>query len=497
MIFAALRGTLTKVLLCLVLLIGGLFLMRTIYDVRIEELGQNLETNTDKTMALRSLGLIAKFKLIQSRIKNGETIALLKKEAQTSYAGTESLLHVDREKLPLAYGIGLHVVNFVNYVAGGTPIGNRKKSSVELLVEEAYLLELRRNFAEAVTLYDKLLEKTGSANADLSLFARLHRGYCFSFSEARKKAIADFKYVISNSPPGEYRLTAEVLLAYVEEFERRSYSISLISDAKIKASAYFDIGSYGQAIATLENEPEKKADVQTTYILGRSYEESGNSGKALEKYRIILRENPRSKYALSSNRRIYAMGSMYGNNADLVAESSKNATSIVPDADLLKETKRIESLAFAVSDKRRALIAEIQQQSTVDLSPTLLAEKTAPPAPKEKEISDSNSSALTVNKGVMSPTPVSRNNPRNLDELEPQTSDPALLSRTERKAIIQREAEIDELLLADGNRLWGIILKEDSDLIDILTVMGKVSIRTSHIVSRKKKDSAAAFKPRS
>ena len=75
---SALQHPVIRALTIVVLLASGLGLMFTVYRIRLEELGQNLESAADKTMALRSLGLIAKYRLIQSRMKSGETIALLR-----------------------------------------------------------------------------------------------------------------------------------------------------------------------------------------------------------------------------------------------------------------------------------------------------------------------------------------------------------------------------------------------------------------------------------
>lgn len=501
-----------RLLFIFALLVAGLLLMRLVYKVRIEELGQNLESAADKTMALRSLGLIAKYRLIQSRMKNGESIALLRREASVSYAGSDSVLRNEKEKLPAAYELGLGIVNLVNAIAGAKPVSNRKKSRAELLMEEAYLYELQRNFAEAARTYDMLIAEAGIADGNLLSFARLHRGYCLSFGAERSRAAQDYRQVISTNTTGEYRLTAEVLLAYLEEFGQRADKIETMRNSNEKGNAYFNVGAYAQAIATLESLPGTAKTTQTNYLLGRSYEEVGRSEKALENYRQLIKLKPRSQFAKLANRRIYAMGSIYANGMNLVKESTVNAKETVPDQDLLRENKKSAVLAAAVIENQEITRQEIKEEKIAlaapekSPSPTL---KTLPVAVKKEQPAMAQEATAIRKRNKALPKPVKRveleikpasEASRAMPEPRVLVPPPAVnhdaLTRIERKNLIQREARIDEIHLTDGNRLWGIILEENVGRISMLTVMGKVSIEKTHITHRNKIDSASAFQPR-
>lgn len=479
------------------LLALGLLLMRLVYKVRIEELGQNLESAADKTMALRSLGLIAKYRLIQSRMKNGESIALLRREASVSYAGTDSVLRDGKAKLPVAYELGLSIVNLFNIIAGAKPVSSHKRSRVDLLMEEAYLYELQRNFAEAARTYDMLIAEAGIADGNLLSFARLHRGYCLSFGAERSRAAQDYRQVIYTNTTGEYRLTAEVLLAYLEEFGQRADKIEAMRNSNEKGKAYFNVGAYAQAIATLESLPGRAKTTQTNYLLGRSYEEVGRSEKALENYRQLIKLKPRSQFAKLANRRIYAMGSIYANGMNLVKESTVNAKETVPDQDLLRENKKSAVLAAAVNEKQEITRQEIKEEKNARPA----AEKPALPATRSDPV------VLKAEPPVVAePTPAPKKKKTPAMRAKPKTEEPRAvkapqvkhdtLTRSERKNLIQREARIDEIHLTDGNRLWGIILDENVEGISMLTVMGKVSVEKAHITQRNKIDSASAFQLR-
>lgn len=471
-----------------VLLAGGIVLMRLIYKVRIEELGQNLEAAADKTMALRSLGLIARYQLIQSRMKQGETIALLRKETSVSFAGTDSLAADKRETAPVAYELGLSIVNVVNRIAGARLVGSQRKSRAELLMEEAYLLELQRNFAAAVPVYDRLIGEIQERDHNLASFARLHRGYCLSFAEDRARAADDYRAVIRSNNSGEYRITAEVLLAYLEEFSMRAERIAKMPQSVEKGSAYFDAGAYSSAIATLEALPSAKKTSKSSYLLGRSYEEIGRAEKALEKYRSLISAKPDSEFAKLANRRIYALGSVYASGKDLVAESATNAKQTLADTELIKEQKRTQPLSAALTQKREELRSRIEQEKAIlpqaELAPAQPAARPDQPV------------AIATAPDRALPKPRRPKPKIAAVRAKAEPDEERILTRSERKAIIEREARIDELVLSDGNRLWGIILKESNDDISMLTVMGKMQIEKKQIVTRAKVDSPQAFKQR-
>jgi tetratricopeptide (TPR) repeat protein len=348
--------------------------MLLIYRIRIEELGQNLEDGADKTLSLRSLGLISKFQMMQERIRKGESIALLRKEARNTYAGSDSVLATRRDKLPWVYEMGLGIVNFVNFVAGGKTVTNRSKTRSEALMEEAYMLELQRNFDGAVKTYDKLAADPGSKG--MVNFLRLHRAYCLAFSSSRRRAIEDLNFVVATNPVGEYRLTAEVLLAYLSDFDRKAEAIQALPPSAQKGAAYFNVGSYTDAINTLESLPGKQRNAEATYVLGRSYEEIGKSGKALENYRHLIRTKPGSRHALLANRRIFALGSIYASGQKLVDEAATVARTAIPDAELLREKKSTENLARAVAKKNTEIAAEIQVEK-IAVAPVIPEEQPA------------------------------------------------------------------------------------------------------------------------
>lgn len=68
------------------------------------------------------------------------------------------------------------------------------------------------------------------------------------------------------------------------------------------------------------------------------------------------------------------------------------------------------------------------------------------------------------------------------------------LSREERKKIISSEGEIDQLVLGDGNRIWGIVINEQAQKLVVLTVMGKLEVDKSQVVRREKIPAETAFR---
>lgn len=459
------RLPLARVATVVIIIACGLGLMQLIYAARLGELGQSLEYAADKTMALRTLGLIARYEMIRNRIRSGETIGLLRQEAAAAFASGDSLAAENAEQRPLAYELGLGIINIVNVVAGGPKLRTKAKSRMELLTEQAYLLELKRNFSAAAGIYDQLIQILGAQGGELAGFARLHRGYCLSFLEDRRRAADDFRIVIQSDLSGEYRFTAEVLLSYLEEFNRVAAEINKMPASAKKGSALFDAGAYPQAIDILESLPAGKKTEQSEYVLGRSYEEIGKSDRALANYRRIIAQNPSSKYARLANRRIYALGSMYAAGENLVREAEKAAMTSVADPELIREKNKNMRLVAAVNAKSS------QAENSMNLVPM--------PQPERLPGEPAKGAGPVGRARSAFPRPAAQP-----------------LNRSEWKQLIGSKTIIDEVTLNDGNRLWGIITSESKNDLTMLTVMGRLSIDKKQVDNRQKISATRAFKPR-
>ncbi|MFO1471904.1 MAG: tetratricopeptide repeat protein [Turneriella sp.] len=481
-------------------LLGGALVMRLVYEVRLHELGENLETTADKTAALRSLGLIARFQLIRSRMKSGEDMALLRREARSGFAMGESLAKTRQENMSLGYSVGLRIINFVNVIAGGRPLTASHKSRADYLREDAYLSELQRDFPRAIAYYDQLIGEVQGRDADTESFSLLHRGFCHAILSQKGKAVEDLAAVVKANRRGEYRFTAEVLLAYLEDFSAQAEKIAVMPDSIKKGKAYYDIGAYLSAIRVMEGLPAAQKDAQANFVLARSYEEIGKSEKALASYRQLIEKRPRSQYARLANRRIYAIGAIYSGGKELIRESEQAAQKKIADPELLKEKARTNTLVMAIAERSEEKKQELRAMQSNET--TLPPVKPVVPAPPVEVAPAKIAAEKPVTRPVIRPVArkvavkqkpvVEEAPPVRVQEKPPIDHD--ALSREERKKIISSEGEIDQLVLGDGNRIWGIVINEQAQKLVVLTVMGKLEVDKSQVVRREKIPAETAFR---
>lgn len=472
-------------------LAAGIVVMRLVYEVRLRELGENLETTADKTAALRSLGLIARFQLIRSRMKNGESMALLRREARSGYAMNDSLAKNQKQDMPFAYEVGLRIINFVNIIAGGRPLSATQKSRADYLREDAYLSELQRDFPRAIAYYDQLLSELHGRDADAESFARLHRGFCHALLSQKAKAVEDLSSVVKANQRGEYRFTAEVLLAYLEDFSAQAEKIAAMPDSIKKGKAYYDIGAYLSAIRVMEALPTAKKDAQANFVLARSYEEIGKSEKALANYRRLIEKNSSSQYAKLANRRIYAMGAIYSGGTELIRESEQAAKKKIADPELLKEKERTGTLVTAMAERTQEKKQELKALRAIDSALPAVVPVAAAPVPAA--VVEKPAPRPVARKAVTREVPVEKE-PVEAKKVEAPPVDHDALTREERKKIISAEGEIDQLVLGDGNRIWGIVVGELEEKMIVLTVMGKLEVDKRQIVRREKIPAESAFR---
>jgi len=457
----------------LLILCGGL-LMALIFEARINELNTGFVANSDSSMSLRTIGLISRFQMVRDRMRKGENISSLKAESALLFSMSDSIQEV-RPKYHSRYVVGQFIVNAVNFLAGVPRTRMYKESKTDLLLEEAYILELRRDFTSAAEKYDTLMRSGQITDNGTENFVRLHRGFCWVFSGNLSGAINDFQHVLERSASDENRFTAEILLAYAQDFSVKFSRIGNLKNPQEKGIAYFGIGSYSDAIKSLEGIPESGRNTRARYVLGRSYEELGKTPQALAHYREIISTRPDAEFAVMANRRIYAIGALYNGQRSLVNESQGNAKTTLNDGELLA----VSSKNALVSEAMIAKKTDQSAQPHVDNGATGVHEA----EPKEvarkilaRSYEGGSGGALAV-----------QDQPAQIRDLE-------TLTRAERKFMLQKETLIEEVVLVDGNRIFGKMISEEAHTVTFFTLLGKLVLKKAEILRIESKDTLGVFK---
>ena len=105
------------------------------------------------------------------------------------------------------------------------------KQSTDQLFDEAYRLTKDKQYEEAITIYNKLIQQ----NNKLQL-AYYNRGYCYSELKKYNKALADFNKVMSLQQHGDVIITFNKDVPYADEEVRTQvpYHDALYQRAQVK-----------------------------------------------------------------------------------------------------------------------------------------------------------------------------------------------------------------------------------------------------------------------
>lgn len=139
--------------LTIILLVISVLLMSAIGDVREKELKISLQ-NVEQGTAGKSMGLIARYKMIRKRYSAA-------KEKASDYLAEGELMAVLSSEFssakPLQFNFfekpALVIVNIVGALVGAAPVTNLSENRGHKILETAYFYERKRQFNKAVQIY--------------------------------------------------------------------------------------------------------------------------------------------------------------------------------------------------------------------------------------------------------------------------------------------------------------------------------------------------------
>jgi hypothetical protein len=265
------------------------------------------------------------------------------------------------------------------------------------LLEEAYLLERSRQWGEAISRYQLVLER-----ADLPDSIRptvfLHLAFAYSMSSQPEEARETLAEVLVDFPGTEHAVAASRMLAYLREITEGTSTVAANDPLERGREAYlrlrFDeaIADFARYIASPES-PEREA--QARFLKGRAHEESGEYDDAIAEYLSTSRLEIEF-WSLQAERRLVMVDEFYSPNLEEAEE--------VRDA-----LRRRADEAFLETVEAFAAIAEPPQPpSTVPeperpANPPTVTERREPETPSEapasadpEELHNEDSAALNA-----------------------------------------------------------------------------------------------------
>lgn len=226
--------------------------------------------------------------------------------------------------------VALIMINAVRKLLGKESLKRFLEEKSNYYINFAYYLEKEKKYNKALSVYKKaILESELSKNKREIII--LHQGFCYSILGDYVTARTKYIYIINNSTHENIRLTAILLLKYIDGFNKKIQKISQDNDSLKKTEALFKLISYKKAISVItqiENSVSQKEKPKLYFYKGRCNEELGNTNKAIKIYQDIINTFPNSPYAIFSNRRIFVIGATNDVDNKIKNLASKNNTKL-------------------------------------------------------------------------------------------------------------------------------------------------------------------------
>jgi len=321
--------------------ITGLFIS-TIIFVNVElivyrekEILFNLDIISKQLKDIKTTSLLARYKLIKNRIKNGEQEKdyIIESRIQGLLNSTyNSPINLDRNNIFLKKPIEFITKNYLKTIRFF--LGKKMPETIYAdynnpFLELAFFYERYRKYDKAIDVMNNVAKTKKNLSSFSWRFILLHSGFCYSMLSKYVLSRKSYKMLIRLYPGSNEAETAKLLLEYLDVLDKGTNSIVAQSIPKIeKAEKLYFLSSYKKA-KFFYDEIIKSGNLSTSdhfrarFYRGRSSEELGYNDIAIDDYKNIIKNIPGSSWAKKSNLRLMVLGSFYGEGSYLVNFAKK------------------------------------------------------------------------------------------------------------------------------------------------------------------------------
>lgn len=342
------------------LLVCGILLFNDVnIQIRMREVKLFLQRSNRSDNSIDHIGLVMKYRLhkelYENRISNDD-LNIAEVRVNSILAGLDTGKDITTMRYRFASVPVVYMINFIRYLIG-MPGLRESDGGVETEgIDIAYYYERNRMYHRAIEEYSKILNQ-GLGDRTLKAGVLLHQGYCYSilgdYNEAKKLYIS----VIKDYGDINVAVTAALLLRYMEGFRSEiERVVKTEKDSIEKGEKLYKLIAYRESINVLnrvEKSVPKSEKSHVKYIKGRTYEELGETDRAVDIYQDIVLEHTTSQYARDANRRIFIVGGLSAANKKVRELAIKNSLMLKDETfgKLVEESER-----FTHGDNKDILI---------------------------------------------------------------------------------------------------------------------------------------------
>lgn len=342
-------------------------------ELRLKEIGYLLGNFASQEKVSNTLGIVAKYELVKQRMLSGE-------ENVTNYeleAKIQALTSGDKFDTKEQGDLNRYylqpvkvVVNGIRWLMGKPIINPTDDDKIFRVLEIGYFWERNRKYAEAIDIYNDVLEKP-DLDANVHAAVLVHKAFCHSMISEYDKSRLEYEQVIRLYPNSEAGILSWKLLDFIESIERERTRVESKKTSDLeKAKQYYMLMDYRNTIKFvskfLESKPAKRLAVEADFYKGRAHEEIGEVQEAIVEYNNVIQNDTDGRWARQANRRLIMLGDFYETRKQVSAEARKRLEQY-QDALFANKVEQYSTMVTKSSLREELLMSAGKQsrQSTV------------------------------------------------------------------------------------------------------------------------------------
>ena len=357
------------------LLVGLAKLNSTIVSIHISEMDQRLLDVSNNELASLSFSIFSRYNLIKERIETGEGSTenyIHESKIQTVLSEENEVEEIPQaDTLPNWHPVKIFLSLIQKLSNWETKVDTISTEENELL-DEAYLLERKRRYPEAISLYRQALTDENLQPKSHALIL-IHSGFCLSMIGDYDNAIISYQEAANKYPSTPEGALSRKLINFITLMQykkkRNIYTgKSLLESGKNRYKFMDYPGAIKELSKYLETPGLKDEDIAHFYK-GRSHEELGEYDKAITEYKDIMNLGKDNKWATNSNRRIVILGNIYEYDDSIVTKSSEilvkqGDSSFITEISSVRSMGDFEKQEVTLEQIKENVIAQIKKEES-------------------------------------------------------------------------------------------------------------------------------------
>jgi hypothetical protein len=323
----------------------------------------------NETARIRMLEMEQRMVSLNRQDSNEEYITLVMKYEQAQKMYEKELVEDDlaEEELTLLYlynrdffkqeddvspgtRLVLGMVNAFRFMLRKEPIRIGRDDFYNYYIDMAYYYERNKKYRLALELYGQAaaFEEGYTFNKGVIL---LHQGFCSSLLGDDATARERYQAVIDHYENDKIAITAFILLQYLDYFNSERTVVRKKRDSIEKSKDLYHLVAYRESLEILSSLEKSARDgdkATIRYYMARCSEEMGETVDALEQYQALIIDDPRTRYARLSNRRLFLVSK--NEESDQLRELSLANNLLIGDQDFDRFTAEADRMALDAVD---------------------------------------------------------------------------------------------------------------------------------------------------